>query len=116
MISIFEKTSLFFLLTITVVLCDITNNEVDACNLSDHIKKEIASYGPVAQTIIDSVVHGKYKGLTYKHLDDFIVKFGNRISGSANLEDAIDYMLKKSKEMNLENVHGEEVKVPHWVR
>jgi carboxypeptidase Q len=32
------------------------------------------------------------------------------------LENAIDYMLEKMEKMGLEDVHGEPVVVPHWVR
>lgn len=42
--------------------------------------------------------------------------FGARVSGTDNLEDAIDYALDLMKDYELENVHGEEVQVPHWVR
>jgi carboxypeptidase Q len=43
-------------------------------------------------------------------------KFGPRFSGSTNLEMAIDWILAEMKKDGLENVHGEEVMVPHWVR
>ena len=42
--------------------------------------------------------------------------FGNRLSGSKSLEDAIDWVLAEMKRDGLENVRGEPVKVPHWVR
>lgn len=43
-------------------------------------------------------------------------RFGGRLTGSENLEKSIDYMLKVLAEDGLENVHGENVTVPHWVR
>jgi len=42
--------------------------------------------------------------------------FGNRLSGSESLEDAIEWAVAEMKRDGLENVHTEPVKVPHWVR
>ena len=42
--------------------------------------------------------------------------FGPRLSGSKGLEDAIDWILAEMKKEGLENVRGESVMVPHWVR
>jgi carboxypeptidase Q len=42
--------------------------------------------------------------------------FGNRLSGSDALEQAIDWMLARMRTEGLENVRGEPVMVPHWVR
>jgi len=42
--------------------------------------------------------------------------FGNRLSGSPNLEAAITWAVDEMKKDGLENVHAEPVKVPHWVR
>ena len=42
--------------------------------------------------------------------------FGPRLSGSKNLEDAIQWAAAEMKKDGLENVRTEPVKVPHWVR
>jgi carboxypeptidase Q len=42
--------------------------------------------------------------------------FGNRLSGSPNLEAAIKWAVDEMKRDGLENVHAEPVMVPHWVR
>jgi carboxypeptidase Q len=42
--------------------------------------------------------------------------FGPRFSGSTNLEAAIDWILQEMRQDGLDNVHGEAVAVPHWVR
>jgi carboxypeptidase Q len=42
--------------------------------------------------------------------------FGNRLSGSQALEDAIQWAVAEMKKDGLDNVHAEPVKVPHWVR
>ncbi|MDQ3673463.1 MAG: M28 family metallopeptidase [Gemmatimonadota bacterium] len=43
-------------------------------------------------------------------------KFGHRLSGSQSLEDALDWIIAEMKRDGLENVRGEPVTVPHWVR
>lgn len=42
--------------------------------------------------------------------------FGHRFSGSPSLEDAIDWIIARMKEDGLDNVRGEPVMVPRWVR
>ena len=42
--------------------------------------------------------------------------YGNRLSGSPNLEAAIKWAVEEMKRDGLENVRAEPVKVPHWVR
>src|SRR5258708_3554182 len=43
-------------------------------------------------------------------------RIGNRLSGSASLERAIDWAAAEMKRAGLENVRTPPVKVPHWVR
>src|SRR5688572_297105 len=43
-------------------------------------------------------------------------KFGHRLSGSASLERSIDWILQEMKKDGLQNVRGEPVMVPKWVR
>lgn len=43
-------------------------------------------------------------------------EFGARMTGSQNLEDAIDYMVDQMKNAGLDNVHTENATVPHWER
>jgi len=42
--------------------------------------------------------------------------YGNRLSGSQALEDAIQWAVQEMKRDGLENVHTEPAKVAHWVR
>ncbi|XP_023211525.1 carboxypeptidase Q-like [Centruroides sculpturatus] len=85
------------------------------CTLSPNLEKEIDNYKNIVDKIINYVISGPAKGQTYDHLAKFIDKFGNRIAGSENLENAIDYMIKTLRGLNL-NVRTENVQVPHWVR
>lgn len=87
-----------------------------SCTLPKTLIDEIASYQNVANLIYQTVLNGTFKGKTYNDLGYFVDKFGSRIAGSTNLENAIDFMLEKMKEEKLENVHGEDVPIPHWVR
>lgn len=52
----------------------------------------------------------------YARLTLLVDKFGHRFSGSTSLEQAIDWILQEMERDGLENVHGEPVMVPHWVR
>jgi carboxypeptidase Q len=47
------------------------------------------------------------------HLTD---KFGHRLSGSESLERAIDWIIAEMRKDGLQNVRGEQVMVPKWVR
>uniref|UniRef100_A0AAV2MFL4 Carboxypeptidase Q n=1 Tax=Knipowitschia caucasica TaxID=637954 RepID=A0AAV2MFL4_KNICA len=76
---------------------------------------EVAAYADVAKRIIDLAVNGAAQNRSYRRLADFTDAIGNRVSGSKNLENAINYMHKAMALDGLE-VHLEPVKVPHWVR
>jgi carboxypeptidase Q len=43
-------------------------------------------------------------------------RFGHRLSGSANLERALDWIVAEMQRDGLDNVRGEPVMVPRWVR
>jgi carboxypeptidase Q len=52
----------------------------------------------------------------YRRLGRLVDTFGPRLSGTASLETAIDWILDAMKADGLENVRGEPVMVPRWVR
>ncbi len=52
----------------------------------------------------------------WNRLAEMTDKFGNRLSGSESLERTLDWVLAQMKSDGLDNVHGENVMVPHWVR
>ena len=83
---------------------------------SHKLKDEIESLRDDANKIIDFLTKGPGKHQVYKRLATFVDTFGSRIAGSTNLEHAIDYMLEELQQDQLDNVHGEEVNVTHWVR
>src|SRR4051812_31492180 len=52
----------------------------------------------------------------YNRLATMVDRFGNRLSGSASLEATIEWAMEQMRADGLQNVHGEQVMVPHWVR
>lgn len=86
------------------------------CNLPESIRSEIAGYQSIVNNIIQEIVNGKFAGDTHESLAKFCDTFGPRMSGSQNLENAIDYMKKQFNDAGLENVHTENASVPHWER
>lgn len=80
------------------------------------IKEEIASYGDVAKAIINLAVYGKAQNRSYERLALLVDTVGPRLSGSKNLEKAIQIMYQNLQQDGLENVHLEPVRIPHWER
>ena len=70
-------------------------------------------YRADADRIIDEALKDS---TAWKRLAELTDTFGHRLSGSRALEDAIDWMLAELKRDGFENVRGEPVSVPHWVR
>ena len=71
------------------------------------------SYREVAGRIIAAA---QADSAAFDRLAELTDKFGHRLSGSQSLEDAIDWVLTQMTADGLDNVHGEAVIVPHWVR
>lgn len=65
----------------------------------------------------DRLIAAAIQGTNAMHrLAELCDRFGPRLSGSTNLEAAIDWILATLVEDGFERVRGEPVKVPHWVR
>lgn len=92
------------------------DNNSTKCSLPDALTQEIDSYEELVRSILNQTVNGSFQGATWQQLASFVDKFGPRMAGSEVLESAIDYVLNKSITIGLENVHGEPVNIPHWVR
>jgi carboxypeptidase Q len=73
----------------------------------------IARYRPLADSLIAAATRDS---AAYFRLSRLVDNFGPRLSGSASLERAIDWILAEMKTDGLDNVRGEPVMVPHWVR
>lgn len=70
-------------------------------------------YTDVANKLIKEATSSRF---AYDRLAELCDTFGPRFSGSTNLEAAIDWTLAEMKKDGFQNVRGEEVMVPHWVR
>jgi carboxypeptidase Q len=70
-------------------------------------------YRPAADRIIDAALRDS---TAWNRLAEMTETFGARFSGTPALERAIDWMLATMKEDGLQNVRGERVMVPVWVR
>ena len=88
------------------------------CSLSAELVSEIRSYGKVVKLIEQFVVdeRGPFRNLTWTKLANFVDDFGSRLSGTQNLETAIDFLKGEFVNFGLDNVHTENVSVPHWLR
>jgi carboxypeptidase Q len=73
----------------------------------------VASYRSAADSLIGAATRDS---AAYRRLGNLVDTFGPRLSGSAALESAIDWVLGQMKADGLQNVRGERVLVPHWVR
>jgi carboxypeptidase Q len=70
-------------------------------------------YRPAADRIIDAALADSAAWLRIAELTE---RFGHRLSGSRSLERAIDWIMAEMKRDGLDQVRGEPVMVPHWVR
>jgi carboxypeptidase Q len=72
-----------------------------------------ATYRQTADSLIRAATRDS---AAYQRLGELVDRFGPRLSGSASLEAAIDWIIQEMKSDNLERVRGEPVMVPHWIR
>jgi carboxypeptidase Q len=84
-----------------------------AAPLSAQSPAWLEPYRPIAQRII---TESQSNDFTWRRLAELTDTFGNRISGSETLEQAIDWAVATMKADGFENVHKEGVMVPKWVR
>jgi hypothetical protein len=70
-------------------------------------------YGSIAQKLISAALADKSSTARLEYLCD---RIGNRLSGSAALERAVEWSAAEMKNAGLENVQAPPVMVPHWVR
>ncbi len=91
----------------TLAICLVLGEQSAAAqNLAD-------SYRSDANRLIEAALSDS---AAYDRLTDLVDRFGHRHSGSVSLERALDWILEEMEADGLDNVHGEGVLVPHWVR
>ncbi len=71
------------------------------------------AYRGPANRLIDAALADS---AAYDRLTELVDRFGHRFSGSLSLERALDWILEEMEADGLDNVRGEPVMVPHWVR
>ena len=74
---------------------------------------DVSAHRAAADRLIDAATRDS---AAHKRLATLADNFGHRFSGSASLEQALDWIMAEMKKDGLENVHGERVMVTHWVR
>ncbi len=105
------KSFILIIISICIIGCapPQTNNDTSTNQL-----------GPIATKFKSNANQLMHAAMTdkagFERLTEMCDTFGPRFSGSENLEKSIDWILKEMKYDGLENVHGEEVMVPKWVR
>lgn len=70
-------------------------------------------YKPIAQRLI---TEAQSNDMTWRRIAELTDTFGPRLSGSDNLEQAIDWAVDTMKKDGFDNVRKEPVMVPKWVR
>lgn len=83
---------------------------LDAQTVADEVTD---AYRAAADSLISGALADSAAWLRMAELVD---RFGPRLSGSENLERALDWILKEMEADGLENVRAQPVMVPHWVR
>lgn len=66
-----------------------------------------------ARSLIESAMSSE---IAWERLTYMADTFGPRFSGSENLENSIDWIIETMKKDGFDNVWGQPVMVPHWVR
>jgi carboxypeptidase Q len=84
--------------------------EAQRRNAPDPIQRE---YQAIADRIIKAATADS---AAWNRLAELTDGFGHRLSGSEALERAIDWIIERMKQDGLQNVRGEPVMVPRWVR
>ena len=70
-------------------------------------------YRAPADRLIDAALGDS---AAFERLTTLVDRFGHRLSGSESLERALDWIMGEMRADGLDNVRGEPVMVPHWVR
>jgi len=86
------------------------------CILVPTLVDEIRSYEPVVKQIIDKVTTGDFKGKLFNDTASFVDTVGARVVGSQALDNGINYMLDWMTAQGFDNVHGEFIVTPVWIR
>lgn len=104
---------LFMLMTIVCAGARQADARQASAESSPQMATWLEDHQASAQMLIDAAMADSAAWDRLAFLTD---TFGPRLSGSRNLERAIDWILEEMVTDGLANVRGEPVKVPHWMR
>ena len=99
--------NIFLMVSLFIISC--STNGGDKNELGEIAKK----FQKNGNLIIDKAMSDS-EG--YDRLGEMLDTFGPRFSGSTNLEKALEWIIDEMNNDGLDNVHGEEVMVPKWIR
>ena len=99
------------LVVLPLVLVGISISSLRLCGAEANVLKE--RYQEISSRIVNLALSSE---TGFDRLAFLCDRFGPRLSGSVELERAIDWILESMHHDGLASVHGEEVMVPHWVR
>jgi carboxypeptidase Q len=124
-----------FLLSLLLLTAPACSHEIQAVQdttegfVETELPDSVISQPDTAAPDISASLAGRYQGtasrlieaaladsFAYQRLAELVDTFGPRFAGTRSLEDAIDWTLAQMRSDNLENVRGEAVMVPRWVR
>ena len=104
--KVFNKIIRVFSFVFVISNSKIMAMEIDSAYIVNH-------YSDVADKIISL---SEKDSSAWQKLAYFCDMFGSRLSGSTNLNKAIDWMYEEFKKDGFQNVRKEEVMVPHWIQ
>ena len=70
----------------------------------------------VSDRIIELATQGAFRGVTYNRLAALVDTIGPRLCGNESLTAAVNWVKLAMMQEGLDNVHTEQVKIPHWTR
>jgi carboxypeptidase Q len=70
----------------------------------------------ISDRIIELVTQGAFRGITYSRLAELVDTIGPRLCGNESLTTAVHWVQNAMISEGLDNVHIEQVQIPHWVR
>lgn len=66
--------------------------------------------------LIQLVTQGAFRGVTYNRLAALADTIGPRFCGNESLTSAVNWVRQAMVDEGLDNVHVEQVQIPHWIR
>lgn len=110
---------------LVVVLCSafvqaelsVVNLDNDDSRFTQPLPEWIQPFENRSRALFNYITAGEGRGVAFDWLAEVVDTFGHRHLGSAALEAAIDFTVKRLKEDGFDNVHTEDVPgLPHWER